>query len=278
MDINNINIHTRIKLNDGKKIPILGYGTWQIPNNVVDNCVYTALTEGYRLIDTAAIYENESGVGLGVRKAIQSGIPREEIFVTTKLWNTDHDRIEEAFNESLKRLNLEYIDLYLMHWPVIGKRINTWLFFQKLLKTGKVKSVGVSNFTIKQLKELIEKTGIVPVINQVEFSPWLYQKELLEFCNKNNIVVEAYSPLTRGRMLGDEKLKEIALKYNKSPAQIILRWVIQHGVVVIPKSTDPIKIRENAQVFDFEITDEDMEKLDSFNKGLRFCWNPEELD
>lgn len=274
-----LSINSKLKLNDGNFMPMLGFGTWKIPDGKpVEDCVYFALKTGYRLIDTASIYDNERGVGKAIRKAIESGIPRREIFVTTKLWNTDHDNIENAFNESLNRLGLEYIDLYLMHWPVIGKRINSWKKFKELLNTGKVKSIGVSNFTIKQLKELISETGIIPAVNQVEFSPWLYQKELLDFCNENNIVLEAYSPLTRGKMLSDSELINISKKYNKSPAQIILRWVLQHNVATIPKSTDTEKIKENTNIFDFEISPEDMDLLNSFNKNLRFCWNPEELD
>ncbi len=274
-----LSISSRLKLNDGKHIPMLGYGTWQIPDGrPVEDCVYAALIAGYRLVDTAKIYENERGVGSAIKKAIASGISREEIFVTTKLWNGDHDNVEQAFDESLKRLGLEYIDLYLIHWPVTGKRIKTWKIFEKLLKTGKVKSIGVSNFTIKQLQELMEQTSVVPVVNQVEFSPWNYQKELLDFCNKSKIVLEAYSPLTRGKKLNDQTVVSIAKKYGKSPAQIIIRWCLQHNIVLIPKSTDPVKIKENANVYDFDIAADDMRKLDSLNQNLRFCWNPEELD
>jgi diketogulonate reductase-like aldo/keto reductase len=274
-----LSINSRLKLNDGKQIPMLGFGTWQIPDGKpVEECVFTALQAGYRLIDTAKIYANEIGVGKAIKKAVASGISRKEIFVTTKLWNSDHDNVEKAFNESLRKLGLDYIDLYLIHWPVTGKRIETWKVFEKLLETGKVKSIGVSNFTIPQLKELMKNSKIVPATNQVEFSPWLYQKELLDFCNKNKMVLEAYSPLTRGRMLGDEKLGKIAKKYNKSPAQTIIRWCLQHNVVLLPKSTDPVRIRENADVFDFEISDSDMRTLDSMSQDKRFCWNPEELD
>jgi len=274
-----LSINSRLKLNNGKNIPMLGYGTWQIPDGQkVEECVFTALMDGYRLIDTAKIYENEIGVGKAIKKAIESGIPREEIYVTTKLWNGDHDNVEEAFNESLKKLGLDYIDLYLIHWPVIGKRIATWKIFEKLLETGKVKSIGVSNFTIPQLQELMNNSKIVPATNQVEFSPWLYQKELLDFCNKNNIVLEAYSPLTRGKMLNDKRLAIIAKKYDRSPAQMILRWAIQQDIVVIPKSTDPKKIVENSQLYDFEIEKKDIETINSFNENKRFCWNPEELD
>ena len=274
-----LSIDSRIKLNDGNSIPLLGFGTWQISDGKpVTDCVYSALINGYRLVDTAKIYGNEKGVGDAVRNAIKSGIKREDIFVTTKLWNDDHDNVEDAFNESLKKLDLEYIDLYLIHWPVTGKRIATWKVFEKLKKDGKVKSIGVSNFTVSQLKELMKSSKIVPAVNQVEFSPWLYQKELLNFCKKNKIILEAYSPLTRGRKLNDANLLSMAKKYSKSPAQIILRWAIQQNIVVIPKSTDVNKIKENAQLYDFNIEKEDMEELNSLNENLRFCWNPEELD
>ncbi|HIH31352.1 TPA: aldo/keto reductase [Candidatus Woesearchaeota archaeon] len=274
-----LKINSKLKLNDGNEIPLLGFGAWQIEDGKqIEDCISTAFKAGYRLIDTASIYGNEKGVGSAVRKAVASGIPREEIFVTTKLYNDDHDNVEKAFNESLKKLGLDYIDLYLIHWPVIGKRIATWKIFEKLLNTGKVKSIGVSNFTISQLQELMKNSEIVPAINQVEFSPWLYQKELLDFCKKNNIILEAYSPLTRGKMLNDKRLAIIAKKYDRSPAQMILRWAIQQDIVVIPKSTDPKKIVENSQLYDFEIEKKDIETINSFNENKRFCWNPEELD
>ncbi|MGV8151134.1 MAG: aldo/keto reductase [Candidatus Woesearchaeota archaeon] len=274
-----LSIDSRLKLNDGNMIPLLGFGTWQIPDGApVEECVLTALKCGYRLVDTARIYDNERGVGNAVRRAIASGIKREDIFVTTKLWNSDYNDPEKAFNESLKRLGLEYIDLYLLHWPVIGKRVKTWKVLEELKNTGKVRSIGVSNFTISQLKELIDNSRIIPAVNQVEFSPWLYQKELLDFCKEHNIVLEAYSPLTRGRMLNNPILVNIAKKYLRSPAQIILRWAIQQDIVVIPKSLDPIKIKENSQLYDFEITNSDMNTLNSLNNNLRLCWNPEELD
>jgi diketogulonate reductase-like aldo/keto reductase len=273
-----LNINSKLMMNDGGEIPMLGFGTWQIPDGKsVEECVFTALKAGYRHIDTAKIYGNEKGVGNAVRKAIASGISRKDIFVVTKLWNADHNDPEKAFNESLEKLGLEYIDLYLMHWPVPEFRLKTWKVFEKLLETGKVKSIGVSNFTIKHLQELLANSKIIPAVNQVEFSPWLYQKELLDFCNQNKIILEAYSPLTRGKMLEDKRLAEIAKNYYKSPAQVLIRWVLQHEMPVLPKSTHPVRIKENADVFDFEISEADMQLLDKLDEHKRFAWNPEEM-
>ena len=195
-----MDIRTTINLNNGIKIPNLGLGVWQIPNgNVCEEAVLAGLSAGYRHIDTAAIYENEESVGNAIRK---SNITRKEIFVTTKLWNDDHDDVERAFNESLSRLQLDYVDLYLMHFPVTGRN-KSWKILEKIYKSGKAKAIGVSNFTIRHLKELLENSDIVPAVNQVEFHPYLYQKELLDFCNKNKIKLEAYSPLTHGKKLND---------------------------------------------------------------------------
>jgi len=260
-----MDIKTTIKLNNGIEIPVLGLGVWETPSgNICEEAVLAALETGYRHIDTAAIYENEESVGAALKK---TSIPREEIFITTKLWNSDHDDPEEAFNESLKKLQLDYVDLYLMQNA-------SWKILEKINKEGKAKAIGVSNFTIRHLKELLEKTEIVPAINQVEFHPYLYQKELLDFCNEKNIKLEAYSPLTHGHKLKDIKLVEVAKKYNKSSAQILIKWGLQHGLVVIPKSSKKERIIENSSIFDFEISKEDMKKLDSFNENLRTCWDP----
>lgn len=273
-----LTINSKLRMNDGREVPMLGFGTWQISEEKqAEDCVFMALKTGYRHIDTAKIYGNEKSVGHAIKKAIESGISRKDIFVTTKLWNADHTDPEKAFNESLEKLGLEYIDLYLIHWPVPEYRLKTWKVFEKLLETGKVKSIGVSNFTIKHLQELMKNSKIIPVVDQVEFSPWLYQKELLDFCNKNKIILEAYSPLTRGKMLTDKKLGVIAKKYAKSPAQILIRWVLQHNMVVLPKSTHPARIKENANIFDFEISEADMKALDKLDESKRFCWNPEEM-
>ncbi len=265
-----MNIKTTIKLNNGTKIPILGLGVWQVPSKICEEAVLVALKAGYRHIDTAAIYGNEENVGNAIKK---SGISRGEIFITTKLWNDDHDNAKKAFNESLKKLQLDYVDLYLMHFPV-PKRNKSWKIFAKLYKEGKAKAIGVSNFTIRHLKELLENSDVIPAVNQVEFHPYLYQKELLDFCNGKGIKLEAYSPLTHGEKLNDTKLVEIAKKYNKSTAQVLIKWGLQHGLIVIPKSSKKERIIENSSVFDFKISEEDMEKLDGFNENLRTCWDP----
>lgn len=267
-------INSKAKLNNGVEIPYLGLGVYKAkPGEETQNAVTYALEVGYRHIDTASLYGNERDVGIAVRN---SSIPREEIFVTTKLWNDDHgyEKTLKACDESLGKLDLGYIDLYLVHWPVEGIRNETWKAMEKLYEEKKCRAIGVSNYTIKHLEELLEICNVVPAINQVEFSPYLYQKELLDFCNSHDIRLEAYSPLTRGRKLDDQKLVEIAGKYEKTSAQILIRWALQHEVIVIPKSSHKERIIENADVFDFEISQEDMEKLDSFNENFRVCWDP----
>ena len=270
-----LNINTKVKLNNGVKIPIIGLGTYQTnPGKETENAVLYALENGYRLIDTAAYYKNEEYIGDAIRK---SEIPREEIFVTTKIWNDDHSDPEKAFNRSLEKLNLDYVDLYLIHWPV-EERNKTWKIFEKLLEEGKCRTIGVSNFTIKHLNELIKISKKIPVINQIEFSPYLYQKDLLDFCNSKNIQLESYSPLTKGRRLNDKRLIEIAQRYNKTTAQILIRWCLQHNVVVIPKSSNEERIKENIDVFDFNISLKDMKLLDSFDDSYRTSWNPNEVE
>jgi diketogulonate reductase-like aldo/keto reductase len=251
--------------------------------------VRAALEAGYRHIDTASLYGNEESVGAAIR---QSGIPREKIFVTTKLWNTDHDNPERALDTSLRKLKFDYVDLYLIHYPVPERR-QSWPVLEALRAKGKARSIGVSNFTIRHLKELLAATKTVPAVNQVEFHPYLYQRDLLDFCAARGIIIEAYSPLTQGTRLKDRKLIAVAKRYafagpqpvegwsqpasrgaTKSPAQILIRWALQHGLVVIPKSANRRRIFENADVFDFELTQQDMELLDSFNENLRTCWDP----
>jgi diketogulonate reductase-like aldo/keto reductase len=269
-----ITINARVKLNNGIQMPVFGLGTYQARvGKKTKEAVLYALEIGYRLIDTAAMYENEETVGEAIR---ESGIPREEIFVTTKLWNADHgyDRALEAFKKSLKRLGLSYIDLYLIHFPVEGLRKESWKALERIMQEGKCKAIGVSNFMIRHLKELMDNSLTVPAINQVEFSPYLYLKDLLDFCNSHKIQLEAYSPLTKGHKLDDQKLLDIAAKYSRSPAQILIRWALQKGVVVIPKSSTKERILENATVFDFEISPEDMKLLDSFDENLRTSWDP----
>ena len=289
-------IHAKLTLNDGRGIPQLGLGVWRIPNGKkCEKAVLAAFEAGYRHIDTASFYGNEESVGAATRA---SGISREEIFITTKLWNSDHASPERALEASLHHLKFDYVDLYLIHYPV-SKRLRSWRALEKLRQQGKARSIGVSNFTIEHLIELLAATDTVPAVNQVEFHPYLYQQELLEFCAARGIAIEAYSPLTQGERLSDRKLVAVAKKYStaapspagrrlklpfmpaasrgdatKSTAQILIRWAIQHNLVVIPKSADPSRIRENAEVFDFAITDEDMRTLDGFNENLRTCWDP----
>jgi diketogulonate reductase-like aldo/keto reductase len=274
MVMKEIKIDTKIKLNNGVQMPVFGLGTYQMQNGrETYQAVLYALQVGYRLIDTAKMYENEKDVGEAL---IKSGIPREEVFITTKLWNSNHgyQSTIDAYNRSLKALGFSYIDLYLIHWPVGGLRNETWKAMEYLLKAGKCRAIGVSNYTISHLEELLENSSTVPAVNQVEFSPYLYQKDLLEFCHSYNIQLEAYSPLTKGHKLNDPKLMAIASKYSKTSAQILIRWALQHQVVVIPKSSRKERIRENSEVFDFSISTEDMKVLDSFNQGLRTSWDP----
>ncbi|MGB2768786.1 MAG: aldo/keto reductase [Candidatus Zixiibacteriota bacterium] len=269
-----LRIDTKVKLNNGVEMPIFGLGTYQAQSGKeTRDAVLHALHAGYRHIDTASMYGNEEDVGTAIA---ESGIPREEIFVTTKLWNSDHgyDSGLAAFKKSHRRLRLSYVDLYLIHWPVQDLRNETWRALETLLKEGKCRAIGVSNYMIRHLEELLERSSTIPVVNQVEFSPYLYQKDLLEFCRKSKIQLEAYSPLTKGHKLNDPKLVTLASKYSKSPAQILIGWALQHEMVVIPKSSKRERITENAGVFDFTISPEDMRALDSFDQGLRTSWDP----
>jgi len=267
-----MDINTKVELNNGIKIPQLGLGVYKSPpGKETEQAVLEALEAGYRHIDTAAYYRNEKDVGNAVKK---SGVPREDIFITTKLRNEDHGDVEKALETSLKNLGMDYVDLYLVHWPVEKLRGKTWKQMIKLYDAGKCKAIGVSNYTISHLRELISETNTLPAVNQVEFHPYLYQKELLDYCIEEDVQVEAYSPLTRGEKLADPKLVEIAKKYNKTPAQILIRWSLQHDLVVLPKSITKERIKQNSDVFNFSISSEDMEKLNNFNENLHTCWDP----
>ncbi len=271
-----LSLESRVTLNDGTKMPVLGLGVWQASaGRETRTAVTTALQVGYRLIDTAKMYANERDVGAAVR---QSGIPREEIFVTTKLWNSDngYEAALRAFERSRRELGLDYVDLYLIHWPVPGLRDESWKAFVKLHEEGLARSIGVSNYTIRHLEEMHPATSVPPSVNQVEFHPFLYQNDLLEFCRGRGIQLEAYSPLVRGRRLTHRVITEIAATYNRTPAQILLRWSLQHGLVVIPKSVRPDRIRENAAVFDFELKRDDMDRLDSLDERSHVAWNPDD--
>ena len=269
-----LTLRSTVKLNNGVSMPVLGLGLYLMrPGKETYQAVRTALEVGYRLFDTASLYKNEEDVGRAVR---DSGIRREEVFVTTKLWNDDHgyDSTMRAFDASCKRLGLGTIDLYLIHFPVTNLREDSWRACENILGSGRARAVGVSNYTIHHLKELLGQSGVIPAVNQVEFSPFLYQRELLEFCRKNRIQVEAYAPLTAGERIRDTRVTAVAAKHGRTNAQVLLRWALQHGVVVIPKSSHADRIGENAGVFDFELTSEEVGQLDGLNEGFRSSWDP----
>ncbi|EOV9526161.1 aldo/keto reductase [Bacillus cytotoxicus] len=266
-------------LHNGVKMPMLGLGVYKAKEGEeVKRAVKTALEIGYRSIDTAAVYENESGVGEAVRN---SGIPREELFITTKVWN-DHQGYEEtlqAFEKSLEKLQMDYVDLYLIHWPVRGKYIDTYRALEKLYKEGKVRAIGVSNFHQHHLEHLLANCHVKPMVNQVELHPMLAQFELRDFCQNKQIQMEAWSPLMRGREVFEHPIiQEIASKYNKTPAQIILRWDIQSGIVTIPKSVTPSRIKENFTIFDFSLTEDEMKQIDTLDCNVRIGTNPDKYD
>lgn len=286
-----------ITLNNGVKIPQIGFGVFRVEDGEeVVQAVKWALEAGYRHIDTAMIYKNEEGVGRAIK---ESGIPREELFITTKLWNIDqgYESALKAIDLSLEKLGLSYVDLYLVHWPTasgdsdesgtsylsIDKRKDTWRAMEEIYKSGKAKAIGVSNYTIKHLEEMKTYETIHTMVNQIEFHPFLYQKELLEYCKENNIVVEAHSPLAPiadPKSKGNEnpKIQEIAKKHSKTEAQVLLRWNIEHGVIPLPKSIHKERIVENIGIFDFKLDDEDMNLLDNMNINLRVRRDPTNLE
>ncbi len=272
-----LTLQSTVKLNNGVELPRLGLGVFRAPRGeVTREAVSAALAAGYRHIDTARIYGNERDVGAAVR---ESGLPRQDIFVTTKLWNEDqgYDSALRACERSLKDLGLEYVDLYLVHWPVPGRRLDSWRALEKLLADGKCRAIGVSNFLEHHLDELLGKAKVVPAVNQVEQHPFLHQPSLLRYCAGKGIAVEAYSPLTKGMRLGDPRVVELARKYGKSPAQVLIRWCLEHGLVVIPKSVHAERIRENASVFDFSFSPEDLRQLDGMNEDLYTGWDPTDV-
>lgn len=278
-----MNKNSKIKLSNGTEMPIIGFGTFRIPVEETADVVTKALNAGYRYIDTAKIYGNEEGVG----KAIQeSGIPREEIFVTTKLWNADqgYETTLAAIDESLAKLGLSYVDLYLVHWPTasgtvrdgisINKREETWKAMEEIYKSGKAKAIGVSNYMVNHLKEMEQYATIQPMVNQFEFHPFQYQKEVLDYCHEHNIVIQAHSPLADVKGVGNSVVEEIAGRYGKSPAQVFLRWSIQHGAAPVPKTMKLERMEENLNIFDFEISQEDMEKLNKLHENMYVRANP----
>ena len=263
-----------LTLNDGRRIPQLGLGVWQAPRGQVTRAaVSAALRLGYRHIDTARIYGNEADVGAAVR---DSGIARAEVFVTTKLWNDDqgYDSTLRAFDASLDRLGLDYVDLYLLHWPVAGKRLQSWRALERIHGEGRARSIGVSNFLEPHLLELLGACQTPPALNQIELTPFLQRRATVALCKQRGIAVEAYSPLTRGLRLAHPAVQEVAHEAGRTPAQVLLRWGIQHGHVVLPKSTHSERIAENAAVFDFSLDTAGMAALDALEENLVTGWDP----
>jgi diketogulonate reductase-like aldo/keto reductase len=272
-----MDIATKVRLNNGVEMPWLGLGVFRAEDGKeVENAVVTALKHGYRSIDTAAVYQNERGVGLGMKK---SGVPREEVFLTSKVWTSDqgYKSTMRAFEESLDRLQTNYLDLYLIHWPKGKLSSETWKAMEELYEKGLIRAIGVSNFLVHHLEDFLPECKVIPAVNQIEFHPELIQPELLEYCRGKGIQPEAWSPIMKGKVLNIPVLQALAAKYRKTPVQIVLRWDIQKGVVTIPKSVKPERIISNADIFDFELSDEDMAKIDSLDKNRRLGFHPDEI-
>jgi methylglyoxal/glyoxal reductase len=276
------NLQSTTTLHNGIKMPWIGLGVFKVEESPeLVHSVKSAIRHGYRSIDTAAIYGNEKGVGQGLHEGLEEArISREQLFVTSKVWNADlgFDSTIKAYEASLSKLGLDYLDLYLIHWPVEGKYKESWRALETLYKEGRVKSIGVSNFQVHHLEELMKDAKIKPMVNQVEYHPHLTQKELQHYCKEQGIQMEAWSPLKQGQLLDHPVLKVIATKYQKSIAQIILRWDLQHVVVTIPKSTKEHRIIENSSIFDFELTVEEMERIDGLNQDHRVGPDPDNFD
>jgi len=271
----NMSLSSTLKLDNGVAIPLLGLGTYQLSEGEeAYNATKFALEIGYKHIDTAAAYHNERSIGRAIK---DSGIKREDIFITTKLWNEEQrrDNQYQAFGESLERLGVDYVDLYLIHWPVKEKYAESWKILEKIYKEGRAKAVGVSNFNIHHLEDIFAVSDLIPAVNQVECHPWLTQVELADYCKEKGIVFEPWSPFGVGALLSDDNLKAIASKYNKTTAQLILKWGLQRGFINIPKSSNNERITENTQIFDFTITDEDMSAIFNLNMDKRTGADPE---
>jgi diketogulonate reductase-like aldo/keto reductase len=267
-------ISSRVKLNNGVEMPWLGLGVFRVADgNEVRNAVITALTHGYRSIDTAEIYGNEAGVGEGI---IESGVPRDEIFLTSKVWNEHqgYKKTIEALEKSLERLQTNYLDLYLIHWPKGKISVETWSAMEELYRNGKVRAIGLSNFLVRQLNDFLPHCNIIPAVNQIEFHPRLVQPDLLIYCKQRGIRPEAWRPIMKGEVNNIPVLQKLAEKYKKTPVQIVLRWDIQKGVVTIPKSVHKERIISNADIFDFELSDEDVHTIDMLDTGTRLSLDP----
>lgn len=274
------------KLNNGVLIPSIGFGTWQIPTGeTVINAIKNAIDIGYRHIDTAAVYENEKGVGLGIK---ESGIDRKELFVTSKVWNSErgYETTLKAFDKTLNDLQLDYLDLYLIHWPAIKKQFekwqqinnDTWRALEELYKSGRVRAIGLSNFLPQHIKPLMKQATVLPMVNQIEYQPGYMQPECVEFCKEHNILVEAWSPLGSGKLLKNDTLQSIAKKYNKSVAQLCIKWVIQNGLLPLPKSVTPSRIKENFEVTDFTIDPKDMKIINQMVPLGTSGLHPDQID
>lgn len=278
----NTHLQNTVTLNNGVNMPLLGLGVFKVEEGAeLVQAVKSAIKHGYRSIDTAAIYDNEKSVGQGIREAIlENSIQREDLFVTSKVWNADlgYEATLAAYETSLNKLGLDYLDLYLIHWPVEGKYNEAWRALETLYKAGRVKAIGVSNFHIHHLQDLMKDSEIKPAVDQVEFHPRLTQQPLRDFCREQGIQFEAWSPLMQGQLFDNPALQAIAAKYGKSVAQVILRWDLQHGVITIPKSTKEQRIIENADLFDFELSNEDMNRIDQLNEDFRVGPDPDNFD
>ena len=265
----------RISLHNGVKIPYFGLGMFlNKDNKAIIRAMDNAWKQGYRLFDTASIYSNEESMGRALKVM---DIDRKELFLTSKVWNSDqgYEETLEACEASLNRLGLDYLDLYLVHWPVLEKFPETWRAMETLYTQGKVRAIGVSNFLEHHLRQLLETANIIPMVNQIEYHPWLAQPELLRYHQKHNIKVQGWAPLMRGKIFEIDLLQEIAEKYNKSVVHVVLRWNLQNGILVIPKSVSPERIRSNSDIFDFELSDEDMALIDSLNSNKRIGPDPD---
>ncbi|SDJ41750.1 aldo/keto reductase [Salimicrobium halophilum] len=271
-----MNIASTVTLSNGVKIPQLGLGVYKVDESEAKDTVLSALDLGYRHIDTASFYGNERQVGDALQ---ETDIPREDIFVTTKVWNDEqgYEETMKAFERSIEKLQTDYVDLYLIHWPVPGKFQDTWRALEHLYEQGRVRAIGVCNFQEHHLEKLLETAEVTPVVDQVEFHPRLYQKGLLDFCREKEMRVEAWAPLGRAKYFDAPVLQSLAEKHKKTPAQIILRWELQHGIITIPKSTKRQRQKENAEVFDFELSPEDMNEVDEMNRDERLSKHPDDF-
>ncbi|GCF92241.1 glyoxal reductase [Enterococcus florum] len=265
------------QLANGLEMPRLGLGVWRVEDTTATDAVKWAINDGYRLIDTAAIYKNETGVGKGIR---ESGIQRKDLFITTKLWNSDqgYESAHQAFNDSLDRLGLEYVDLYLIHWPVEGEFNDSWRAMEEIYESGRAKAIGVSNFHQHHIEKLMATAKIKPMVDQIELHPTLTQEPLRKYLASEGIAVEAWSPLGQGKILENETLVSIGKQHNKTAAQVIIRWHLQSDIIVIPKSVHEARIQQNFDVFDFELTKDEMAQIDGLNSNERLGADPDNFD